>query len=76
MITPVVYSNADATSVKTIHVTSSFQNMYMICTLTCDVFETSAHVCNYYGIYMFKVHVHYIAHVTIYYGMYFIYQSI
>ena len=55
----------------------------MICILTCNVnpqiFETSAHVhvCNYYGVYMFKIHVHCIAFVTIvYYGMYFIYQSI
>ena len=36
--------------------------------------EKLAHVCSYYGIYIFKVHVHYIAFATIlYYDMYFIY---
>ena len=32
---------------------------------TQEIREKSAHVCNYYGIYMLKVHVNYIAFVTI-----------
>ena len=47
----------------------------MLCTP--QIFEKSARVCNYYGIYLFKVHVHCIVFVTIlYYGMYVILVNI